>query len=296
MKHTFSCPTPVLLGFALAVFAVPSIMMAQTTSAPTDISGPNSAYNKAGSLKPSKTAKDAKKVKKAVKAPKPFSRLALGGGVSMMGVNMQAAVNANRYINLRGTGNYFNYTVNNIDENGFDITGKLNYASGGASVDFYPFPNHGFRLSPGALFYNENNVAADVTAAGGTSFTLNDVTYYSSATQPVKGTGSVGLHTNNPTFTMTTGWGNMISRKGGHWSFPFELGVAMIGAPTVDLKLTSGQVCANPAGTLGCVDVLGNTELDTDLKAQIAKYKNDLDPFRFYPIVSFGVSYNFAIR
>jgi len=39
-----------------------------------------------------------------------------------------------------------------------------------------------------------------------------------------------------------------------------------------------------------------NTELNTDLQAQIAKYKNDLDPLRFYPIVSFGVSYNFAIR
>jgi len=296
LKHISFCPAPVLLGFALAVFTTPSMLMAQTTSAPTDISGPNSAYNKAGSLRPSKTATDAKKAKKAVKAPKPFSRLALGGGVSMMGVNMQAAVNANRYINLRGTGNFLNYTVNDIGVDGFNITGKLNYATGGASVDFYPFPNHGFRLSPGALFYNQNYVTADVTAVGGTSFTLNDVTYYSSATQPVKGTGSVGLHANNPTFTMTTGWGNMISRKGGHWSFPFELGAAMIGAPTVDLKLTSGQVCADSAGTLGCVDVVGNTELNTDLQAQIAKYKNDLDPLRFYPIVSFGVSYNFAIR
>jgi hypothetical protein len=296
LKQISLCLTPVLLGLALPLLATPSLLIAQTTSAPTDISGPNSSYNKAGKLTPPKTAKDAKTAKKAVTAPKPFSRLALGGGVSLMGVNMQAAVNANRYINLRGTGNFLNYTVNNIGVDGFNITGKLNYATGGASVDFYPFPNHGFRLSPGALFYNQNDVAADVTATGGTSFTLNGQTYYSSATNPVKGTGSVGLHTNSPTFTMTTGWGNMISRRGGHWSFPFELGAAMIGAPAVDLKLTSGQVCTDSAGTLGCVDVVGNTELDKNLQAQIVKYKNDLDPFRFYPIVSFGVSYNFAIR
>src|ERR1035438_1426324 len=35
----------------------------------------------------------------------PFSRLALGGGISPLGINLQAAVNVNRYINLRGVGN-----------------------------------------------------------------------------------------------------------------------------------------------------------------------------------------------
>jgi hypothetical protein len=32
------------------------------------------------------------------------------------------------------------------------------------------------------------------------------------------------------------------------------------------------------------------------LQAQVAKYKNDLDPLRTYPIVSSGVAYNFRIR
>ena len=51
----------------------------------------------------------------------PFSRLALGGGVGAMGINMQVAVEANRYINIRGIGNYFTYSVNNAtinDQNG----------------------------------------------------------------------------------------------------------------------------------------------------------------------------------
>ena len=37
----------------------------------------------------------------------PFSHFALGGGISTMGINLQAAINVNRYINLRATGNYF---------------------------------------------------------------------------------------------------------------------------------------------------------------------------------------------
>ena len=86
----------------------------------------------------------------------PFSHLAFGGGISPLGINLQAAVNVNRYMNLRGVGNFFNYSVNNISTNGLNINGKLNFATAGASVDFYPFPNHGFRLSPGALFYNQN--------------------------------------------------------------------------------------------------------------------------------------------
>ena len=113
-------------------------------------------------------ASQTKRIKTFASSPTPFSRIAVGGGMSLMGLNMQVAVNANRFMNLRATGNYFNYSINNIDENGFNITGKLNFATAGASVDIYPFPNHGFRLSPGALFYNQNNVAANMIVTGGT--------------------------------------------------------------------------------------------------------------------------------
>lgn len=212
-----------------------------------------------------------------------------------MGINMQAAVNANRYMNLRGVGNFFNYSVNNFSISGLQLSGKANLASAGASIDFYPFPNHGFRLSPGVLFYNQNALTTTATAPGGTSFTLYGYTYYSSEANPVSGTASLGLHTQSPAFTITTGWGNMISRRGGHLSFPFEIGAAMIGSPTVNMALTSGQVCADPQGTIGCVNVVGNSTLDANLQAQAAKYQNDLNPLRFYPIFSFGVAYNFSL-
>ena len=225
---------------------------------------------------------------------RPFSRLALGGGVSPMGVNMQVAVNASRYINLRGVGNRFNYNVNNISTNGLNINGKLNFATAGASVDFYPFPNHGFRLSPGALFYNQNNVAADVTVAGGTSFTLNGVTYYAPSANPIKGNGALGLNSRNPTFAMTTGWGNMIPRRGGHWSFPFEIGAAFVGAPTINMVLTSGQAC--DAQGQNCVNVATDPTVQANLQAQLVKYRNDVNPFQYYPIINFGAAYNFKLR
>jgi hypothetical protein len=41
---------------------------------------------------------------------------------------------------------------------------------------------------------------------------------------------------------------------------------------------------------------VGDTALNTDLQAQIAKYKSDLNPLQVYPIFSFGLGYNFHIR
>ena len=228
--------------------------------------------------------------------PGPFSRLAIGVGVSAMGINMQAAVNANRYLNLRGIGNFFNYTDNNISTNGFNLSAKLNLASAGAALDYYPFPNHGLRLSPGVLFYNQNAVDGTIVAPGGTSFTLNNATYYSSQSNPVTGVASVVLNRQKPAPTATIGWGNMIPRSGGHWSLPFELGAAYIGKPELAMQFVSGQVCTNPQGTIGCQNVVGNQEVNNNLQAQLAKDNKNLAPLRFYPIVSFGVAYSFRIR
>ena len=239
-------------------------------------------------------ASQTKRIKTFASSPTPFSRIAVGGGMSLMGLNMQVAVNANRFMNLRATGNYLNYSINNIDENGFNIAGKLNFATAGASVDIYPFPNHGFRLSPGALFYNQNNVTANMNVTGGTKLTLNDVTYYASASSPITGIGSAGLNTTNPAFMMTTGWGNVFSHRGGHWSAPFEIGAAMTGAPTVNMALTGGQACDQNGQN--CVDAATDPTMQANLQAQLTKVRKDVSPYSFYPIVNFGVAYSFNIR
>jgi hypothetical protein len=227
-------------------------------------------------------------------AAKPLSRFAIGGGVSLMGINLQAATNLNQHMNLRATGNLFSYTVNNITTNGFELNGQVNMAAAGVSADYYPWAKHGFRLSPGVMLYNKNHAGVTIVAAPGTSFKLNDEEYYSSSSNPVQGSASVGLHAQNPAFTITTGWGNMIPHKRGHWSFPFELGAAITGTPVINMALTAGQVC-DSAGQ-NCVDVANDATVNSNLQAQIAKYRNDLNPVKVYPILSFGVAYSFHLR
>lgn len=221
---------------------------------------------------------------------RPFSELALGAGFGAMGFSLQAATNVNRFLNLRLQGNVFRHNLQ-IRSAGFAANGTLDFASMGASLDYYPWPAHGLRVSPGLLLYNQNALSASATEAPGESFTLNGVTYYSSASDPVRASGIVGLHAIDPAFTLTTGWGNQIPRDGGHWSFPVEAGVAFAGAPSVQMSLT-GTACDSTG--VYCVDAASNAEIQANLQAQVAKYRSDLTALRTFPIVSFGVSYRFG--
>jgi hypothetical protein len=232
-----------------------------------------------------------------------FSRLAIGGGFNTLGPGIEITTNLAEHFNLRATANGFHYTTN-FTTSGFNASAKLNLVSAGLAADIYPF-HMGFRVSPGLLVLNNNRISASSFAAGGTSFTFNDVTYYSaninSATgaTPLSASGVLGLNSTKPAFTLTTGWGNTIPRNGSHWSFPATAGVAFIGQPSVNVAL-SGWACADSAQT-ECSNVQDQSnpvaqQIQTNLAAQIAKWKNNLNPLKTYPIATFGVAYCFGLR
>ncbi|HTB96963.1 MAG TPA: hypothetical protein VK716_08125 [Terracidiphilus sp.] len=232
-----------------------------------------------------------------------FSRMAIGVGVSPLGAGLQITTNITSHLNIRAIGNGMAYSTN-FSTSGFDANAKLNLVSAGASVDIYPF-HKGFRISPGVLVLNNNRLTATSVVAGGTSFQLDGDTYYSANANPVTGatplnaSAELGLKTNKPAFTITTGWGNTIPRDGRHWSFPFEVGAAFIGQPSLNATL-NGWACYDQAQAQ-CTDVASTTnpialQIQNDLTAQVAKWKNDLEPLKTYPIVSFGVAYSFGLR
>lgn len=279
-----------ILHITLAMLATSPCLLAQTVSTLNSVAA--AMPSASGGF--TSTAEVRAPARSAPNSISPFSRLAFGGGISPMGINLQAAVNASQRINIRGVGNVFNYSVSNISTNGINVSGDLNLATAGMSVDIYPFPEHGFRLSPGVLLLNQNAATANLAVTGGTSFELNGITYYASSTNPITGSGRLGLNSRNPVFTMTTGWGNMISRRGGHLSFPFEVGAAFVGTPALSLALTGGQACDQFGQN--CVDVATDPTVQANLQAQIQKYKSDINPLQYYPIVSFGVAYNFNLH
>ena len=233
---------------------------------------------------------------------RPFSKVAFGTGISPLGIQFSMTTNLYPHLNLRTTGNVFNYSTN-FTASGIGANASLAMKSAGTALDIYPF-HKGFRVSPGLLFYNGNQVTANASVPGGTSFTLNNQTYYSananSATgaTPVNGNALLNMHTTSPAFTVTTGWGNTIPSKG-HWSFPFEVGVALTGAPSLKVNL-GGWACYDQAQTL-CTDITSKTdpialEIQNNLGAQVAKWTKDVEPLKTYPIASFGVAYSFGLR
>jgi hypothetical protein len=95
------------LYLALTLLAASPVLICQTTGGPGEPSGAFSSSSQTGDA----TTPPATATRKYDIAPAPFSRIGLSVGISAMGVNLQAATNVNRYINVRGTGNYFSYTV-----------------------------------------------------------------------------------------------------------------------------------------------------------------------------------------
>jgi hypothetical protein len=232
----------------------------------------------------------------------PLSRFGIGAGVSPLGIQLQAATNLSGHLNLRATGNFFNYSTT-FTSSGIAADAKLNLASAGVQADLYPFRS-GFRVSPGVLFENQNQLTAATNVAPGTSFTLNGTTYYSAnanaetGATPVVGTGALGLNTTKPAFMATVGWGNT-ARGDHHLSFPFDIGAAFVGAPSVKVNLT-GWACQDEAQTM-CSNLSDpnnpiSVGVQSNLSAQVAKWTSDLNPLKTYPIVSVGVAYSFSVR
>lgn len=232
----------------------------------------------------------------------PFSRIAIGGSFNTLGPGIQITTNLADHFNLRATGNAFRYSTT-FNTNGFNANAKLSMTNAALAADVYPF-RRGFRVSPGLMLLNNNRVAANAVAAGGTSFTFNDTTYYSANANAATGAtpmtlnGGLGLNTTRPAFTLTTGWGNTIPRNG-HLSFPFEVGAAFVGSPSINVALT-GWACQDEAQT-ECGNLQDTTngtaqQVQTSLAAQITKWKSDLNPLETYPILSFGVAYSFPVR
>jgi hypothetical protein len=235
---------------------------------------------------------------------KPFSRIGIGANVSPLGIGINATTVLSDYFDARVMGNFFNYTVPQFEIEGFRTTANLHLASMAASLDWYPF-NSIFRLSPGLMLYNANQISMSTLIVAGTSFKLNGQTFYSANANaatgavPLSGSGVLGLHKNVPAFTIAGGFGKFVPRSKRHWSFPAEFGVVFMGAPTIDLT-TSGWACTDKEQTQ-CSNIADTTnpvgqDFDTQLQAQLTKWRAQVGKVQIYPIFSYSFVYNFNIR
>jgi len=108
----------------------------------------------------------------------------------------------------------------------------------------------------------------------GTTYDINGVSY--SAAQVGNLRGNVDFNSIAP--YLGIGWGNPFG-SGGNWSFSCDLGVVFQGSPNVSLA-ADGQFADDPA-------------FQANLEAERRDLEDELDSYKYYPVVSLGVTYRF---
>jgi hypothetical protein len=228
----------------------------------------------------------------------PFSRIGIGADVSLLGIGIKSAVLLDEYFDARLDLNFFSYTSSRIEVDGVNATGNLHMASGAAKVDLYP-KNSIWRISAGLMLFDGNRATANLAVVPGTSFTLDNQTFYSANANPMTATGLVQLDTIKPAPLVSFGFGRFIPRSNRHWSFPTEFGVIYEGGPSLNVN-TAGSVCTDQAQTQ-CSSINDTSTpvgqaFNAALQEQLTKWRADFDKVKLYPIFSYSVVYSFNIR
>ena len=202
------------------------------------------------------------------------SDIAVVGKIGSLGLGAELDLGLTDSLGARIGLNSFNYKYNaNSGTVNYDF--KLQLQTVSALVDWYPFDDSSFRTSIGVM-YNNNKVNLDGQPTGGT-YTINGNTYSSTDVGSLQGTMSF----NKVAPYIGIGWGKP-SPTGRGWGMTTDFGVLFQGSPKTSLVATCGSAIA---GTTSC------TQLQSDTAAENTKLQNDLGNFKFWPVASIGISY-----
>jgi hypothetical protein len=220
----------------------------------------------------------------------PFSRVGIELYAGLGGAGVDLATPLARKFDLRAGAEYFNYSTTFQDQ-GATVAVGLRMQSGHASLDWLPFGGR-FRLSPVVVFLNDNRARATALVPPGSTITLNGEDYISSATDPLHGAGSVDFRKASPGLTL--GWGNLVPRSGGHFSFPVEAGFYYVGQPGLKVSFTGSACDPTQLAEIGCKSVTQDATFQENLAQFIARNNHNLSYATFLPIVRFGFGYSFS--
>lgn len=209
-------------------------------------------------------------------------RLGLAVVVGTTGPGIEVATAVARKTNIRGGFNYFDYSLSGTNNN-ITYSGKIRLESAEILLDQYlAGPLH---ISAGAMVYNGFQASGTLSVPGGQNFTLNHVSYYSSASDPVNGTGLITARKVAP--EVLFGLGNILPRGARHFGVNLDLGVAFQGSANATLNF-GGSTCLTPSG--GCLPISSDPSVQSNVQAQQGKLNHSLNPYWFYPVlrISFG--------
>jgi hypothetical protein len=181
-----------------------------------------------------------------------------------LGLGVEGTFGLTEHFNARLGLNKFDYDrTESISDIEYDL--NLEWQSISLLADWHPFGN-AFRFTAG-LMNNGNELNGSSTASG---VTVGD-TFYPGIGLDAK------LDFDNTAPYLGVGWGNALSADRG-WGFNVDLGIMYQG---------SGNVSLMPTGVnAGLVD-------PADIALEEQRFEDDIKNYKYYPVLSFGVSYRF---
>ena len=198
--------------------------------------------------------------------------LTVKGGTLGGGVEISASFLENT--RLRGGVNYlpgytFDSTISDID---YEFDTEFNSFS--LLLDWHPFSG-AFFLSGGA-FINNNSISAEGTIDEG--IIPSAFSAYSHYVDMVSVSGDIEFATIAPYVGL--GWRSNNGEPG--WGFACELGVLFQGEPEVNNLRANGPI-----------DINSNEAVQQFLAEQKSEIEDELEFFRYYPVASLMLTYNF---
>lgn len=205
---------------------------------------------------------------------------------STLGAGGDVGMSLTRLANVRVGFNGLNFSKA-FSADGVHYNGTLQFRSAEALVDLTPLGDW-FHVSAGLLMYNGNKITANATVPGGQNFNLGNVTFRSSPSDPIHGTGQLTVNKTAP--MVMFGFGNPIPHHH-HFTIFHDFGVVFQGQPKTTLNL-AGTAC-DPVSGLACVNAATNPIVQTQVQAEQNKINKDASIVKFYPVATLGIGIRF---
>jgi hypothetical protein len=192
-------------------------------------------------------------------------------GTNGLGAEVGLGIGSNLGLRAQLAGG--SYSRDEVQSN-ISYEGTLKLSNGALLVDLHPFAG-GFRLSAGAV-YNNNQLDATGRGESGT-IEINGVTYPAAAVGSLQAT----VRWDRASPYLGLGWGTQLQGSGGLY-VSADVG-AFYQKPTASLTGTCDPIVPPAA----C------TQLQSDIRAEEAQFQNEVDRYKLYPVLTFGVGYRF---
>ncbi len=192
------------------------------------------------------------------------SGMGMTGKIGTLGAGAEFSFGSSDSFSTRVGFNSFKHTYNaNSGTANYDFNVQLQTAS--VLADWYPFEGR-FRTSAGLLYNNNKLTLKAIPGASG--YTVGGVTY----TSVTSVDATIAFNKAAPYFGI--GWGNPVANDKG-WGLVSDIGVMFQGKPKTNL-------------TIACVSACPTA---TDMANENAKLENDLSNFKWWTVISLGISY-----